>query len=115
MSDSSVTPDTRLACYGTLAPGRINHHELAALKGRWKRGTVRGRLLEAGWGSGLGFPGLVLDPLGPAVEVYVFESSHLPDHWARLDEFEGEDYRRIVTKVHTADGESTAWIYVAAV
>jgi gamma-glutamylcyclotransferase (GGCT)/AIG2-like uncharacterized protein YtfP len=114
MSDSDTTPDTRLAIYGTLAPGRVNHHQLATLNGRWQRGTVRGRLTEAGWGSALGFPGLVLDPVGPLVEVYLFESPDLPDHWTRLDEFEGSGYRRVVTQVSTAEGASTAWIYVVA-
>ena len=106
--------DTRFATYGTLAPGRVNHHQLAGLKGRWQQGTVRGRLVDAGWAAALGHPGLVLDPLGPVVEVYLFESAELPDHWPRLDEFEGTGYRRVVTQVHTADGELDAWIYVTA-
>jgi gamma-glutamylcyclotransferase (GGCT)/AIG2-like uncharacterized protein YtfP len=106
--------DTRLATYGTLAPGRVNHHQLAGLKGRWQQGTVRGRLVDAGWGAALGHPGLVLDPLGPVVEVYLFESAELPDNWSRLDEFEGTGYRRVVTQVRTANGELDAWIYVIA-
>jgi gamma-glutamylcyclotransferase (GGCT)/AIG2-like uncharacterized protein YtfP len=106
--------DTRLATYGTLAPGRVNHHQLAGLKGRWQQGTVRDRLVDAGWGAALGHPGLVLDPLGPVVEVYLFESAELPDNWSRLDEFEGTGYRRVVTQVRTANGELDAWIYVIA-
>jgi gamma-glutamylcyclotransferase (GGCT)/AIG2-like uncharacterized protein YtfP len=106
--------DTRFATYGTLAPGRVNHKQLAGLKGRWQKGTVRGRLVDAGWGAALGYPGLVLDPLGPIVEVHLFESSELRDHWSRLDEFEGTGYRRVVTRVRTADGELNAWIYVIA-
>jgi hypothetical protein len=40
------------------------------------------------------------------IEVYIFESLDLPDHWSRLDEFEGLGYRRVVvTQVSTADGE----------
>jgi gamma-glutamylcyclotransferase (GGCT)/AIG2-like uncharacterized protein YtfP len=105
--------DTRLATYGTLAPGRVNHHQLAGLKGQWQHGTVRGRL-DAGWAAAHGYPGLVLDPLGPAVEVHLFESADLPDHWARLDAFEGSGYRRVVTQVRTADDELAAWIYVLA-
>ena len=106
--------DTRLASYGTLAPGRVNHHQLAALKGHWQRGTVAGRLIDSGWGSALGFPGLILDPSGPLVEVYLFESLDLPDHWSRLDEFEGPGYRRVVTQVQTPDGDLGACIYVLA-
>lgn len=107
--------DTRLATYGTLAPGQVNHQQLAGLKGHWQQGTVRGRLVDAGWAAALGHPGLGLDPLGPVVEVYLFESLELPDHWSRLDEFEGAGYRRVVTQVRTADGELDAWIYVIAV
>ena len=106
--------DTRLATYGTLAPGRVNHHQLAGLKGQWQQGTVRGRLADAGWAAALGHPGLVLDPLGPVVEVYLFESAELPNHWPRLDEFEGTGYRRVVPQVRTADGELNAWIFVIA-
>ena len=114
MMGSDNTADMRLATYGSLAPGRVNHHQVAALKGRWRQGTVRGRLADAGWGAELGYPGFVLDPMGPAVEVQLFESADLPDHWPRLDAFEGADYRRVVTQVLTPDGELDAWIYVIA-
>ena len=106
--------DTRLATYGSLAPGRVNHGQLAALNGRWQRGTVQGKLVDAGWGASLGFPGLILDPSGPVVDVYLFESLDLPDHWARLDEFEGPGYRRVVTPVRTTEGDLDAYIYVVS-
>jgi gamma-glutamylcyclotransferase (GGCT)/AIG2-like uncharacterized protein YtfP len=57
---------------------------------------------------------LVLDADGPAVDVHLFESADLPGHWARLDEFEGHDYRRVVARVSTGDGELEACIYVVA-
>ncbi len=41
----------RLATYGTLAPGRANHHQLDGLAGRWFVGSVRGRLFASGWGA----------------------------------------------------------------
>ena len=65
-------------------------------------------------GAALGFPGLILDPLGPVVDVDLFESAELPRHWARLDEFEGGGYQRVVTTVWTEAGERSAWIYVLA-
>jgi gamma-glutamylcyclotransferase (GGCT)/AIG2-like uncharacterized protein YtfP len=105
------SPDTRLAVYGTLAPGEVNHHQLAGLAGSWYRGTVRGTRFSSGWGAAHGFPGLILDPLGPIVNVQIFESPDLPAHWARLDEFEGSGYRRVVTTVSTDEGEQDAWIY----
>lgn len=106
--------DLRLAVYGTLAPGRINHHQLAALRGSWRPGTVRGRLAAAGWAVALGYPGMILDPQATPLEVYLFESPDQPNHWTRLDEFEGCGYRRVVTQVRTAEGDVNAWIYVIA-
>ena len=112
MADSKEPAGTRLATYGTLAPGRVNNDQLADLEGYWRQGTVRGRLVEAGWGAELGYPGLILDPLGQAIDVYVFESSDLPNHWLRLDAFEGAGYRRVVAQVRTVDGDLDASIYV---
>jgi gamma-glutamylcyclotransferase (GGCT)/AIG2-like uncharacterized protein YtfP len=110
-------PDTGpppLASYGSLAPGRVNHNQLAALDGHWQRGTLKGRLVEAGWGTALGYPALVLDSEGPEVEVFLFESKELPDHWSRLDEFEGNGYRRVAIEVHPVDGELSAYLYVVS-
>lgn len=114
MSSANKPADTRLASYGTLAPGRENHDQLSGLAGQWTTGTVRGHLVPEGWGATLGYPVLVLDPLGPTVEVHLFQSPDLPDHWSRLDAFEGEGYRRVNTRVRIAGGEIDAWIYVAA-
>ena len=102
----------RLATYGTLAPGRPNHHQLDGLRGHWLAGQVNGMLVDAGWGAGLGYPALVLDPLGLAIRVDVFESVDLPAHWTRLDAFEGPGYQRIATSVRTSTGPVDAFIYV---
>jgi gamma-glutamylcyclotransferase (GGCT)/AIG2-like uncharacterized protein YtfP len=112
MADLSEAPDTRLAVYGTLAPGRVNHHQISTLAGSWQREMVKGKLFSSGWGAALGFPGLILDPLSPSVEVDLLESRDLPEHWARLDEFEGSGYRCVVATVNTGEGERNAWIYV---
>ena len=50
----------RLFVYGTLAPGRPNEHVLASVDGEWESATVRGTLVEEGWGAGLGFPAITL-------------------------------------------------------
>jgi gamma-glutamylcyclotransferase (GGCT)/AIG2-like uncharacterized protein YtfP len=102
----------RLATYGSLAPGRPNHHQLDGLRGRWLAGQVNGMLVDAGWGAGLGYPALMLDPDGSAISVDVFESVDLPAHWTRLDAFEGPGYQRVATTVHTATGDVDAFIYV---
>lgn len=102
----------RLATYGSLAPGQVNHHQLDGLDGHWSEGYVYGTLIDAGWAAGLGYPALILDPDGPPVAVQIFESTGLPDHWSRLDDFEGDGYERVVTTVSTPDGELRASIYV---
>ena len=109
--DGQSSADIRLATYGTLAPGRANSIQLAELEGFWRQGTVRGRLIEAGWGAEQGYPGLILDPAGDSVEVHLFESPDLPLDWSRLDAFEGAGYRRVVARVTMADGDLDASIY----
>ena len=59
------------------------HHQLDGLNGRWLGGSVRGVLVQQGWGAALGYPALILDFLGPAMEVQIFESADLASHWAR--------------------------------
>lgn len=80
----------RLFVYGTLAPRRPNAHVLADVPGTWVPATVAGRLLPEGWGAAIGYPGIVLDEHGDEVHGLVFSSERLAEHWARLDEFEGE-------------------------
>lgn len=112
MTTPGAAAETRLATYGTLAPGRVNNGQLAELKGVWLKGTVRGHLVEAGWGAAFGYPALTLDPSGPTVDVQIFESADLPDHWARIDAFEGPGYRRVITQVETPECILAACIYV---
>ena len=99
-----MNAECRLVAYGTLAPGRPNHHQLNGLNGRWLEGGVRGALVQQGWGAALGYPALILDPDGPTVEVQIFESAELPSHWPRLDDFEGPGYQRVAVPVQTAEG-----------
>ena len=57
---------------------------------------------------------MVLNPAGKPVVVDLFLSNDLPDHWDRLDAFEGEEYHRVVAEVSTPDGVVEACIYVLA-
>ena len=104
----------RLFVYGTLAPGRPNEHVLGDLDGSWEPAYVVGRLWEQGWGAALGYPGIVLDDQSTdRVDGLVFAAEDLTQHWERLDEFEGEGYRRVVTRATLADGSVVdAHIYV---
>lgn len=104
-----------LFVYGSLAPGRPNAHVLADVPGTWEPAAVRGTLLQEGWGAAMGYPGIVLDPHGDRVEGLLFTSEALPEHWARLDAFEGAGYRRVLTVVARADGVAVdAYVYTLA-
>ena len=104
----------RLATYGSLAPGQPNHNQLSDLHGHWQTGGIKGHLVPKGWSALLGYPALVLADDGINVDVHVFESSDLPDHWDGLDAFEGTEYRRARAVVETANGPIEAWIYIDA-
>lgn len=100
-------PEQRLAVYGTLAPGKSNHHQLADLEGDWRAGSVHGRLYPCGANVGL-----VLDEKAPSVSVEVFTSPDLPAHWRRLDDFEGAEYFRAKAAVECGGETVEAYIYV---
>lgn len=101
-----------LFVYGTLAPGEPNEHVLAEVAGDWQPATARGWLLKRGWGAALGYPGLILDADGQEVAGQVFRSSQLSAHWQRLDEFEGDGYRRRLITVDLPGGEQCqAFVY----
>jgi gamma-glutamylcyclotransferase (GGCT)/AIG2-like uncharacterized protein YtfP len=88
-----------LAVYGTLAPGRPNHHVVAPLGGAWADGVVEGELFPEGWGATLGYPAFRPRAGGAAIAVQVLTSPALPAAWTALDEFEGAAYRRILIPV----------------
>jgi gamma-glutamylcyclotransferase (GGCT)/AIG2-like uncharacterized protein YtfP len=88
-----------LATYGTLAPGRPNHHVVAPFGGEWTEGLMEGDLLPVGWGADLGYPGFRPRVGGDAVAVWVLEAPLLAGAWLDLDRFEGEGYRRILVPV----------------
>lgn len=102
-----------LFVYGTLGPGRPNAHILEEIGGVWQNGSVEGSLEQKGWGAEMGFPGIVLDNSGNRVAGFLFSSENLTDNWYRLDEFEGEEYRRVAVEVTTEAGEIiTSSIYM---
>ena len=102
----------RLFVYGTLAPGRPNEHVLAEIPGMWEAATVRGKLLQEGWGASAGYPGIVLDETGDEVQGFLFSSAALAEHLPRLDAFEGSGYARVETSVQLVEGLVDAFIYV---
>jgi gamma-glutamylcyclotransferase (GGCT)/AIG2-like uncharacterized protein YtfP len=110
--DRGVSMTDRLFVYGTLAPGRSNAHVLADVPGHWEPASVTGTLLQQGWGAAAGYPGIVLDRDGDEVHGVLLTSDALRDHWLRLDEFEGDGYRRVLTRARRNDGTFVdAYIY----
>lgn len=103
----------RLFVYGSLGPGGPNHGLLEHLGGEWMPASVRGHLIDAGWGAEMGYPGIVLDDDGEPVAGYVFACEDLVDHWDELDAFEGRQYRRVATVARLADDTTVeAFVYV---
>src|SRR5262245_45947404 len=98
-------PSRRLAVYGSLAPGKKNHHMMAGMEGTWRKAVLRGTLHNAGWGAGEGFPGYVVDGTETPIAAQVFTSNDLPEYWQRLDEFEGAEYLRTLVPVEFEGGE----------
>ena len=103
----------KLFVYGSLGPGRVNEHMLRNIGGTWKKGFVWGKLYEEGWGAEMGFPGIRLDRKVEMIRGHIFYSNELEQHWAELDEFEGEAYQRIKTTIILEDSkeEVDAYIY----
>ena len=97
-----------LFVYGTLVPGRENADQLDRIPGRWRPARVRGTLHEKGWGAARGYPVIVLDPDADPVDGMLFSSPELPQHWGRLDRFEGPGYRRVGAPVELEDGTCVA-------
>src|SRR5215475_4089471 len=95
-----------LFVYGSLKPGHENAHLLEAIGGTWQAASVRGVMQPTGWGAGMGYPALTLDDHGSDVRGFVFSSERLGKFWKKLDEFEGDEYERVLATVTLDDGES---------
>ncbi len=103
----SNSPDQFLIVYGSLAPGQPNYHELSNLEGKWTPAITEGILVNAGWADNLGYPGIHFHPISERkpIDCQLFRSTELVEHWPRLDEFEGDEYRRCYWPFKTNDGK----------
>ena len=91
----------RLFVYGTLGPVRPGEHVLSSIGGTWEKASVNGYLKPKGWGAEMGYPGIVLDDAGNEIKGYIFCSDKLDFYWDELDDFEGEEYKRVLVKKNT--------------
>ena len=102
----------RLFVYGSLQPGGPNEHILSNVEGRWEPGTVRGKLVDGGWGAELGYPGINIDANGENVDGQLFTSPALETMWSALDDLEGNEYERVIVSVKLENGDRVeAYVY----
>jgi hypothetical protein len=87
----NTNPEEKLIVYGSLAPGETNHFLLAGLRGEWYRCLICGHM-----GQYSGFKSFRYDPQGPEHPAWLLESSDIPRVILDLDDFEGEEYERII-------------------
>jgi len=92
-----------LFVYGTLMPNCPNGHVLEEIVGKFVPATIKGKLVDAGWSAGMGYPGINLDKPRDTIHGYLFYSSNLINHWDYLDEFEGEEFLRTAVTVERYD------------
>jgi gamma-glutamylcyclotransferase (GGCT)/AIG2-like uncharacterized protein YtfP len=100
-------PEHVLVVYGSLKPGEMNHHHVADIEGEWVDGVIKGEMGK--WRQYLRFARNTQNP--QKVEVKVLISVKLPQHWSRLDEFEGEAYKRVLCDVETEHGTISGYVY----
>lgn len=101
-------PSKRLISYGTLAPGKPNHSLISDLPGEWKECVIRGTMNQSG-----GLPRFSWNPHGAEQSASLFTSDALPNHWDRIDRFEGREYRRQLIPAGTHGGIAIGYAYIA--
>jgi hypothetical protein len=99
-------PQTRLIVYGSLAPGGANAFMLAGLVGEWHPCHIRGHM-----GACRGFKSFRYDPQGPEHPAWLLASAELPRIILDLDDFEGEEYERIIIPARVSGRWVTAQVY----
>ena len=93
-----------LFVYGTLQKGKQHQSILGKIKGKWKKGYVNGKLYNICSGPDYGYPGLKLDPKGFKIYGMIFQSKNLENYIEKIDEFEGNNYKRVISKVFLKNG-----------
>jgi gamma-glutamylcyclotransferase (GGCT)/AIG2-like uncharacterized protein YtfP len=103
----TYNPQNVLVVYGTLAPNAPNHSIIAHIKGDWQQGIVKGKLLKEGWGAESGYWGFIHTSIAQqeAIPAFILFSDELPANWVHLDDFEGEEYRRILAQYELKNGQ----------
>ncbi len=100
-------PEKALIIYGSLAPDRPNHSKIKHIAGCWKKGIIKGKLENKGWGADLGYGGFKHTNIKEqeVIEAFILFSNELDKYWQFIDEFEGKEYNRILVKYELENGE----------
>ena len=100
-------PHRNLIIYGSLAPGESNHREVEHIDGVWKKGVIRGVLVNQGWGAYEGYLAFrhVPENAQRGIDCSILISDDLEQHWDRLDDFEGRGYLRLLASYELENGE----------
>lgn len=103
-------PAQRLVTYGSLSPGGTNHQVICNISGSWQDAKIRGSLTysshglaEFEWNENL-----------TDIESKLLTSQLLPENWSRIDEFEGNSYKRTLILARASGGICAANAYVRA-
>lgn len=104
------SPSTRLAVYGTLAPGQPNESVLSRMRGSWIEGNVKGHVYPVA-----GLPVFEWNTNAEKIPIKLLDSRELPKNLSSIDKFEGSGYKRILIPVSLENNASTvANIYESA-
>ena len=96
-----------LFVYGSLLPGAENEKYLKHIKGSWTKAYV--------YGEHIGYPAIKLNEKGDKILGQLFYSDALMKIIKSVDEYEGEEYQRVVTNVYLNDGtQKQAFVYEKA-
>ena len=101
-----------LFVYGSLLPGAENEKYLKHIKGSWTKAYVYGELITD---ANIGYPAIKLNEKGDKILGQLFYSDALMKIIKSLDDYEGEEYQRVVTNVYLNDGtQKQAFVYEKA-
>ena len=110
--DLSMKKINSIFVYGTLQPGKQHYHILKNLNGTWKKGYVMGTLFNINRSDNYGYPAIKIDKNGSKIYGMLLKSKDLEQKIFQVDEFEGKEYKRIITEVILEDNtKAKAYIY----
>lgn len=83
-----------------------NASVLSGVTGTWSKGSVSGVVEHR-----VRFPYCTWEPSGSDVDVHVLASSELPEHFPKIDAFEGRRYVRSLVPVRAGSARYISNIY----